>query len=188
MSEQRETPGRSPRLGGNQRLMLFAVVIAAVLFVGVLGWTFLANPLGRAPGGVDQASEPDLTTIPGGQVQRAGESTVGKNDPARQSGPAGERQRAIKATARPLSLTDDQRRQASSVLQGRSDLARVDQARFELMIGTLVPEQITTGDIPPEITEIMHGYWGDQCIVVANQLVIVDQHTRRIVALVPLAA
>ncbi|WP_246701581.1 DUF1236 domain-containing protein [Rhodopseudomonas sp. BR0G17] len=34
----------------------------------------------------------------------------------------------------------------------------------------------------------MNGYWGDQCLVVSDRLVIVDRQTRRIVALVPLAA
>ncbi|NEW98840.1 DUF1236 domain-containing protein [Rhodopseudomonas sp. BR0G17] len=50
------------------------------------------------------------------------------------------------------------------------------------------PDQITLSDLPPEVTEIMNGYWGDQCLVVSDRLVIVDRQTRRIVALVPLAA
>lgn len=187
MNDRRRRSGNRD-LGGNQRMMLVAAVVAAVLFLGVLGWSFLDNPLGRAPGSAGGSAGGDVTTLPSKQAQRSGESTVGKNDPGGQPGPAGGRQRAIKGSAQPLSLSDDQRRQVGSFIAGQSDLQRDDQARFELMIGVLVPEQITLSDLPPEVTEIMNGYWGDQCLVVSDRLVIVDRQTRRIVALVPLAA
>ncbi|MFZ5737597.1 MAG: DUF1236 domain-containing protein [Pseudomonadota bacterium] len=174
-------------LGGNQRMMLVAAVVAAVLFLAVFGWAFLNNPLGRAPGGAGGAETGDLTTLPSKQAQRSGESVVGKNDPGGQPGLAGERQRAIKDSAQPLSLSDEQRRAVSTTISNSSDVARTDEARFELMIGALVPEQIGLSDLPAEVTQIMNGYWGAQCLVVANRLVIVDRPTRRIVALVPLA-
>jgi hypothetical protein len=187
MNDRRRRSGNRD-LGGNQRMMLVAAVVAAVLFLGVLGWSFLDNPLGRAPGSAGGSAGGDVTTLPSKQAQRSGESAVGKNDPGGQPGQPGERQRAIKGSAQPLSLSDDQRRQVSSIIAGQSDLQRADQARFELMIGVLVPDQIALSDLPPEVTEIMNGYWGDQCLVVAGRLVIIDRQTRRIVALVPLAA
>jgi hypothetical protein len=42
--------------------------------------------------------------------------------------------------------------------------------------------------LAPEITEIMNGYWGDQYVLVQDKLVIVDQHARRVVAIVPVVA
>ncbi|NEW87472.1 DUF1236 domain-containing protein [Rhodopseudomonas sp. WA056] len=186
MADQNGRPGGGGGLGGNQRMMLGAAVVAAVLFLAVLGWSFLDNPLGRAPGSAGGGDSSDLTTLPSKQAQRSGESTVGKTDPGGQPGVAGERERAIKSSAQPLSLSDDQRSQVAAVI-ANSELARTDAARFELMIGALVPEQIAVSDLPPEVPEIMNGYWGAQCLVVADRLVIVDRNTRRIVALVPFA-
>jgi hypothetical protein len=39
-------------------------------------------------------------------------------------------------------------------------------------------------DLLRKITEIMAGYWGDQYVLVQDKLVIVDQHSRRVVAIV----
>jgi hypothetical protein len=34
----------------------------------------------------------------------------------------------------------------------------------------------------------MNGFWGDQYLLVQNEMVIVDQHSRRVVAIVPSVA
>ena len=66
-------------------------------------------------------------------------------------------------------------------------MARVQNPNFEMMIGTSVPAQIELRDLPPEITQVMNGYWGDQYILTNDKMVIVDQHSRRVVAIVPTA-
>ena len=67
----------------------------------------------------------------------------------------------------------------------KANLPKSGKADFELMIGTLVPQQVPVQDLPPEVSQIMNGYWGDHCLLVGDTMVIVDQHTRRIVAIVP---
>jgi hypothetical protein len=171
---------------GNRKLMLGGVIGAGVLFIGLIAWLLLGNLDGIGRGRVDQAAKQELTALPVQAAQRSGESTVGKSDPAGQVGAAGERQRAIKETAQPLSLSDEQRRQVSAAVADQPGLVRTDQAKFEMMIGTLVPPQIELSDIPPRVTEIANGYWGSQCIVVRDVLVVIDLRTRRIVALMPL--
>jgi hypothetical protein len=57
--------------------------------------------------------------------------------------------------------------------------------QFEIMIGAAVTGQVQLQDIPPEITQIMNGYWGDQYVLVQDKLVVVDQRTRRLAAIVP---
>jgi hypothetical protein len=61
----------------------------------------------------------------------------------------------------------------------------MDAANFEMMIGSSVPKQIQLRDLPPKLTEIMNGYWGDQYTIVQDKLVIVDQRARRVVAIIP---
>jgi len=40
-------------------------------------------------------------------------------------------------------------------------------------------------DLLRKITEMINGCWGDHYVLVQNKLVIVDQHSRRVVAIVP---
>jgi hypothetical protein len=47
--------------------------------------------------------------------------------------------------------------------------------------------QVQLRDIPPEITQVMNGYWGDQYVLTNDKMIIVDQHSRRVVAIVPTA-
>jgi len=65
---------------------------------------------------------------------------------------------------------------------------RVPEAKFEMMIGASVPDQVPLQDLPPEVTQLMNGFWGDQYVLVQDKLVIIDQHSRRVVAIVPAVA
>jgi hypothetical protein len=46
------------------------------------------------------------------------------------------------------------------------------------MIGTAIPAKTPIADLPPEVSETMNGYWGDQYLMIQNKMVVVDQHTR----------
>ena len=54
-----------------------------------------------------------------------------------------------------------------------------------MVIGTAVPKRARLQDLPPEITQLMNGYWGDQYLIAGDTMNIVDQHSRRVVAIVP---
>jgi hypothetical protein len=95
----------------------------------------------------------------------------------------GGRARKIKQTSTALSLSSEQRDRLRTIL-AQQKLPRSDRSNFELMIGTAVPRQTEVGDLPSEATEVLNGYWGDQSLIVGNSLVIVDQHTRRVVAII----
>ncbi|MBK3663820.1 DUF1236 domain-containing protein [Bradyrhizobium diazoefficiens] len=55
----------------------------------------------------------------------------------------------------------------------------MDRPNFEMMIGTSVPRQTEVADLPPEVAKVLNGFWGDQYLIAGNDLVIVDQHSRR---------
>ncbi|CCD91137.1 conserved hypothetical protein [Bradyrhizobium sp. ORS 375] len=157
----------------------------AVLLVALIAWPFVTrNPIGTPNGGANPSATSDTTVGRTMPAQQAAESAVGKNDPAGQADATGGRERAIKQSSQPLSLSDQARSQVKNVIS-RQNAPRVQQAQFEMMIGSAVPGQVQLQDIPPEITQIMNGYWGDQYVLVQDKLVIVDQHTRRVVAIVP---
>jgi hypothetical protein len=119
----------------------------------------------------------------GKPAQQNAESIVGKTDPAGLEDSTGGRARQLKATSRNLELSAEQRQQIVRVLAGANN-PRQDQAGFELMIGTAIPEKLALADLPPEIAEVMNGFWGDQYLTVQDKLVVVDQHSRRVAAIV----
>jgi hypothetical protein len=165
--------------------MLGGVACAAVLLLAVIAWPLMTeNQLGTPPGGANPAKSSETTVGRTAPAQQAAESTVGKNDPAGLEDSTGGRARALKQTSHALQLDERQRQQIKEIL-GRQSAPRLAQPNFELMIGTAVPSQVQLQDIPPEITQVMNGYWGDQFVLTQDKMIIVDQHTRRVVAIVP---
>lgn len=178
-----------PENGESRRISTTIIVgslVLAVLLVGLTVWPLLTrNPIGTPAGGANPSTAADTTTSRTAPAQQAAESTVGKNDPAGLEDGTGGRARNIKQSSRALSLSDQAQGQIKDVIAKQGTPPRVQQAPFEMMIGAAVPGQVTLQDLPPEITQIMNGYWGDQYVLVQDILVIVDQHARRVVAIVP---
>jgi hypothetical protein len=166
--------------------LIAAGVLAVVLAIALTAWPFLTqNQLGTPKGGANPATAADDTASRGAPAQRAAESTVGKSNSAGNEDSSGGRARAIKQSSRPLELSSAQHDQLKQIISRQSGAPKLQQAPFELMIGTAVPHQIELKDVPPDLTTLMNGYWGDQYVLVQDKLVIVDQHSRRVVAIVP---
>lgn len=183
MMEERDRTGQTSR----GRLIVPIVLLAAVLAIGGLSWTLWSdNQLGVPAGGARVSKDADTTVGRTAPSQTAAESGVGKNDPAGLEDDTGGRARAIKQSSRPLQLNSQQINDVSRIIAQQKP-PRIDQAPFEMMIGAAVPQQVAVADIPPEITQVMNGYWGNSYVMVKDQLVIVDQHSRRVVAIVPTA-
>lgn len=171
---------------GTRRLFVVGALIAAVLLVGISIWPLLtSNQVGTPPGGANPERASDTTASRGTPAQKAAESTVGKNNPAGQEDQSGGRASAIKESSRPLQLDDAKRKQIKDIM-AQQPAPRMQQANFEVMIGASVPQQVDLRDLPPEITQVMNGFWGDQYALVQDKMVIVDQHSRRVVAIVPI--
>lgn len=170
---------------GTRSLMLGGAILAAILLVVVVVWPLvIENQLGTPSGGADVSATPDLTASRGVPAQRAAESTAGKSNPAGQEDGSGGRARQIRETSQPLQLSEDQRQQLKQII-AKQNAPREDKVDFEVMIGSAVPKQAQLQDIPPEVTQLMNGYWGDQYLIAGDSMIIVDQHSRRVVAIVP---
>jgi Protein of unknown function (DUF1236) len=182
-------PSRENQIRATRNVMVGGALIAAVLLIAGVAW--LAVPrifhVSDYVGKPETGAEPTRRTTAigtGAPTQRQGESAVGKKDPAGQEDPTGGRARAIQQSSRSLSLSDEQREKLRTIL-AQQNPPRLDRANFELQIGASVPQQAPLADLPPEATQVLNGYWGDQCVIVGDTLVIVDQHSRRVAALVP---
>lgn len=158
-----------------------------MVFVGLMAWFAVpyllgsTDYLGRPSTGADKNTS--ATTVGTGvPTQREAESAVAKNDPAGNEDATGGRARNIKQSSQPVSLTREGRDKLKSIFG--SGAASVDKANFEMMIGTSVPRQTQLADLPPEATQVLNGYWGDQYLIAGKDLVVVDQHSRRIAAII----
>jgi hypothetical protein len=180
---------RRDQIAGTRSLFYMLAGFLVVVILGSIVWfttahnTSVSDAVKRPSGGAthDQASNTGVGT--GQPTQKNAQSSVAKNDPAGNDDPTGGRSRAIKQSSEPVNLSDEQRRQVTEELR-KSDLPRLEKAGFEMMIGVSVPRQISLADLPPRITEIMNGFWGDQAAIVGQSLVIVDQHSRRVAAII----
>ncbi|MEW6151654.1 MAG: DUF1236 domain-containing protein [Pseudomonadota bacterium] len=173
---------------GTRKLMMWGSAVAAILFVGSGLW--LAAPqmfgmtdyVGRPTTGAD-SSAPATTVGTGVPTQRDAISTAAKEDPAVNEDSSGGRARQIKQSSQPANLSEQQRQQLQSVLSTAQGPA-VDRPNFEMMVGTSVPRQTETADLPAEVTQILNGFWGDQYLIAGKSLVIVDHHSRRVAAII----
>jgi hypothetical protein len=59
---------------------------------------------------------------------------------------------------------------------------KMDKPNFELMIGTSASGD--PGRLPAEATQVLKGYLGSQNMMAGRDLVVVDQHTRRVAAII----
>ena len=173
---------------GTRKLMIGGSVIAAVLFVGLLAWLALphflgtTDYLGRPATGADNRTA-STTVGTGVPAQREAQSAVAKDDPAGNEDATGGRARNIKQSTQPVSLTQAQRDKLRTIFSTKTE-AKVDRPNFEMMVGTSVPRQAQLADLPPEATQVLNGYWGDQYLIAGKDLVVVDQHSRRVAAII----
>jgi hypothetical protein len=151
------------------------LMLAGLCTAGYVGISRHLNP---------QAEATVTTGIGTGKpAQRDAESALAKSDPAGLEDSTGGRARNMKMTSRDLQLSDQQRQRLRTVTTAAGG-PKLDAAGFELMIGTAIPEKTPLADLPPEVSEIMNGYWGDQYLMVQDNMIVVDQHTRRVAAIV----
>jgi hypothetical protein len=168
--------------------MMAGSALAAVLFVGLLIWFAVPRMFGatdylsRPSTGADK-SAPATTVGTGVPTQREAISGAAKQDPAGNEDSTGGRARKIMQTTQAVSLSDEQRERLRSIISTAHG-PTMDRPNFEMMIGTSVPRQTALADLPPDVTQVLNGFWGDQYLVAGNNLVIVDQHSRRVAAII----
>jgi hypothetical protein len=173
---------------GTRKAMIAGFALAAVLFVGFAAWFAVpqifgaTDYLGRPSTGADNTA-PATTVGTGVPTQREAISKVAKEDPAGNEDPSGGRARNIQQSSEPVNLTDQQRQQLRTIMASAHG-PTLDRPNFEMMIGTSVPRQTQVADLPPEVTEVLNGFWGDQYLIAGNDLVIVDQHSRRVAGII----
>jgi hypothetical protein len=179
---------RDEQREGTRQVMMWGSALAAILFLGFVAWFAapemfgLTDYLGRPSTGADKGA-PATTVGTGVPTQREAISTAAKQDPAGVEDSSGKRGRRIQESTAPANISDQQRQQLRSIISSAHGPA-MDRPNFEMMIGTSIPQQTDVADLPPEATQVLNGFWGDQYLLAGKDLVIVDQHSRRVAAII----
>jgi len=106
-----------------------------------------------------------------------------KQNPADDEHASVGRASATKETSEPINITDAQRATLRSIFASGNP-PRVERPSFELMIGATVAEQTPLADLPPEAPKVLNGFSGDQFVIAGDELVIVNQRSRRVAAII----
>ena len=90
----------------------------------------------------------------------------------------------IQQSAAPIHLSASQQQTIKSYFSNNRTKP-LDNAALSLSIGAAVPRQIQLHKLPQKIVSALGGFQGDDYVLVGDQLVIVDNNARRVVAIVP---
>ncbi len=197
---------RSSEEDGGRKLVTRAAIVACILLVAAWfafpwflgGKDQLAKPpaasdvhtpatnVGNAAPTQSEAASTAAKQNPGGgeaakQIPAGKEAA--KQNPEGEEHASGGRASATKATSEPINITDAQRATLRSIFASGNP-PRVEPPNFELMIGASVAEQTPLADLPPEVPKVLNGFSGDKYVIAGDELVIVDQHSRRVAAFI----
>jgi len=81
-------------------------------------------------------------------------------------------------------LTAEQKTKISHTLFSRSDVPRLDHVDFSVSVGTAVPSHVHVATLPDSVVQIYPQWRGDEYVVVRDEIIVVD-HTRKVVAVIP---
>lgn len=161
---------------GTRVLFVGAAVAAVVLGIAALVWPLLTpTPEHSDPAGV-RATQTEGTSIagrrttpPAGAGTGAGPESVG-------------RAQSITGSAEPA--VDLRPEQVEAIRDFAARQEPVTEVDFSIVVGAAVPEAARLRDIPADLVNVLPSYRGDRYLVVPGRFVIVERHTRRIIAIV----
>jgi hypothetical protein len=120
-------------------------------------------------------SETAGKTGTGGTAGQAGTSGTSTTTSTETGGAAGSN----------VTLNTEQKTRIRETVLSSSNAPRVNNANFALNVGTVVPQTVRFAAVPPTLVEINPSWRSYEYFVVRDEIVIIDPHTRRIVAILP---
>lgn len=167
---------------GIRNMFVGAVIAVFVVAGATIVWPWLTSAPSTSTNGprTDQTQGASTlarrtTAPPSAATDATTPATVGRNE-------------GIEASANEnLDLNTNQRK-AVNVFASQHAQQKTDLVDFTIAVGAAVPQKVTLGDIPVTLSDALSAYSGDRYFIVPNQFVIVEKSTRRIVAIIPVAA
>ncbi|MBV8509423.1 MAG: DUF1236 domain-containing protein [Xanthobacteraceae bacterium] len=122
-----------------------------------------------------------------GQAGTAGTSgTAGTAGAAGQSGTSTATTGAVGGEAGSnVTLNTEQKTRIRETVLSGSNVPRVNNVNFALNVGTVVPQNVRFAPLPPALVEINPGWRSYEYFVVQEEIIIIDPHSRKIIAVLP---
>jgi hypothetical protein len=143
------------------------------------------NPGGAETSKQNPAASEAVKQNAGGEEvakQNSAGGEAAKQNPGIEEHASGGHPSAIK-TSKPINIDDAQRATLRAIFAAGHP-PTVERPNFEVMIGASVAEQTPLADLPPEVPKALNGFSGDKYVIAGDELVIVDQHSRRVAAII----
>ena len=179
------TPREEQR--GTSAIFVWPTIIVIAVAVGLGVWFFM--PGFNQSGGFNQAANGIKSNQTQGSSVTAQVTKPVLTTDARSTDPTtvGRNERLEGSSSSKVNLTPDQVGAVKSYLTQHGD-ERVLSVNFTMTVGAAVPGNTQLRDIPPQLAKSLPNFKNDQYLVVGDQFIIVEKQTRRIVAIVPVAA
>jgi hypothetical protein len=132
----------------------------------------------KPTGAKSETSEKTETSGQAGGMQPAQRNEAAPNDRAGAKGPA-----QADAHAAPPALSSEQHAKVSETIRGEK-VAPFNGVKFSVTVGESVPANAHLYQLPVRILEYAPQYRGYEYILVGDDILIVDPHTHRIVAVI----
>jgi hypothetical protein len=183
MPEYPKQMSRRDERRGTRRLLLGTVIAVIITCGAFFAWPYLTEPslstdeTGPRSQQKEGVSVAGKTTQPPSNAQdnQTNAATIGRND------------RIIATAKGDVDLKPEQARALKDYFSQHPD-QRQQQADFSISIGAAVPRQEDLRDWPKQLADALPDYRNDQYVLVGNQVVVVEQQTRRIVAIIPVTS
>jgi hypothetical protein len=114
------------------------------------------------------------------------EGRAGEEKHVGQEKHVGEERHGVEAGGR-VTLTADQRTRIERTVLSSRAVPHLERVDFTIGVGVVVPSHVRIVEVPETLVEINPSWRGDECFVARDEIVIVD-HGRRVVAVVPVGS
>jgi hypothetical protein len=118
-------------------------------------------------------------------AQNSESGHAGTNETQERTGQAQQNGASGRSGAAPVQLSEQQRTKIKDIVVSDHNVARVNNANFNVSVGVTVPRTVHVAVLPPEVVTIVPEYRGFEYVVVGDQLLIIDPNTLEIVAILP---
>jgi len=160
-------------------VVLAAIAVSVMAYIGVAGYrNEPEKPTGQR---ANQTAGVSTSGVDQQMPERQGRDVAGAEE-------RGTRAQELLATGTGKSaLNEEQRQQIAALMSKQPRVAGADPGSLSISIGASVPRQVPLQPLPPEVVNVMKKFQGDEYLIAAGKLLIVEPKVRRIVAVIPLS-
>jgi hypothetical protein len=181
-TSQGSAPSKAPTATSNQQTAPSSTSAPAAASPSATGDANRPNTTGRSTTGANAPSNTtDQPASASGQPGRANQPGTGTASGSSQNAAPGTSSTSS-ATAPVVNLTQQQRTEIRQTVINGGNAPRVSSVNFNIGVGVVVPQTVNFAPLPPTIVSIHPDWRGYYYFVYAEEIIIVEPGSRRIIA------